>query len=224
MAYGTLKLMSVDPLVSGFLLALTAAVLTTAGNRLLLSFQTRAKVREELRQFVRDLHLDTVDTVADLDLLMREIGSATLVGPKHKGGREEMKAIVDTRWEQDLLRRMRRLRFGHPDPDVRAAAEIMEDEMWPFVTLAQTDDDQPVDGPLKPPSRDERSQAYGAARNAMATFRLAVYTAPRRDVPRRHNFNGEDPPSRLSRALEAEGKSSAATSDRLSAGKQRPPI
>lgn len=54
--------MNVDPLVSGFLLALTAAVLTTAGNRLLLTFQTRAKVREELRQFVRELHPDTVDT------------------------------------------------------------------------------------------------------------------------------------------------------------------
>ena len=198
--------MNVDPLVSGFLLALTAAVLTTAGNRLLLAFQTRAKVREELRQFVRELHLDTVDTVADLDLFMREIGSATLVGPVHKGGSEAIKVVVEDKWENNLLRRLRRLRFGHPDPEVREAAELMEDEMWPFVSLATTDRERDVTGRGRRPSNDERSRAYQAARDAMVKFRVAVYNAPRRDVPRSHTFTGEDPPSRFSRALAAEGK------------------
>lgn len=60
-------------LPSAFLLALAAAVLVVAGNSLLFRFQTRAKVREELRQFVRELHPSTVDTVADLDLFVREL-------------------------------------------------------------------------------------------------------------------------------------------------------
>lgn len=97
-------------------------------------------------------------------------------------------------------------RFGHPDPEVREAAELMEDEMWPFVTLAGNDREPDGTGRGWHPSNEERSRAYKAARAALVTFRVAVYNAPRKDISRNHTFTGEDPPSRVSRALEAEGK------------------
>ncbi len=185
-------------LPSAFLLALTAAVLAVAGNSLLFRFQTRAKVREELRQFVRELHPSTVDTVTDLDLFVRELRSPAL-GPADDKEVKSVRKHIRRGWEGDLLPRMRRLRYGHPDPDVRHAAEVMEDEMWPLMNMAKTPEHP--SWPSKPPTQERRGEVLNAAEAALAQIRLAVYNAPRRDVPRKHDYTGHDLPSRTARAM-----------------------
>lgn len=187
-------------LTAGFLLALAAAVLAVAGNGLLLRFQTRAKVREELRQFVRDLHPATVDTVVDLDLFVRELRSPAL-GPADEKEVQHVRKRAKKGWEGDLLPRMRRLRYGHPDPDVRHAAEVMEDEMWPLIVTARTPEEGYPGGVVKPPTPERRARVLEAAEAALADFRLAVYNAPRRDIPRKHDYTGYDLPSRTFRAM-----------------------
>jgi len=49
-----------------FIAALAAALLALVGNYFMLGLQTRARVREELRAFVRELHDETVALVVDL--------------------------------------------------------------------------------------------------------------------------------------------------------------
>jgi hypothetical protein len=192
----------VTDLPSAFLLALAAAVLAVAGNSLLFRFQTRAKVREELRQFVRELHPSTVDTVADLDLFVRELRSPAL-GPADDKEIASVRKRIRKGWEGDLLPRMRRLRYGHPDPDVRRAAEVMEDEMWPLMSMAKTPEEGHPNWPSKPPTQERRGEVLNAAEAALAQLRLAVYNAPRRDVPRKHDYTGYDLPSRTARAMRA---------------------
>lgn len=193
-----------DDLLSAFLLALVAAVLAVAGNGVLQRLQNRAKAREELRQFVRDLHGATVDTVVDLDLLLRRLRSPALGG----SSAEEIaktRRMIEKRWEGDLLRRVRRLRFGHPDPDVRRTAEFLEDDFWPLLGAAtKPDDGNPALPWSKPMTAENRSDILDRVELSMAEFRLAVYEAPRRDVPRRHSYSGFDLPSRTARAMNPE--------------------
>jgi hypothetical protein len=49
---------------------------------------------------------------------------------------------VEEKWEGDLVRRTRRIQFGHPDPEVRSAAEKVEDAFIPLVVSARTLDTQ----------------------------------------------------------------------------------
>lgn len=178
--------------------AVAAAVLALLGNAAIQHLRSRDRVREELREFVRSLHADTVATVADLDLFIRDLSMAVLTGEQRPGAELSVRDEVQEGWDRGLLRRLRQLRFGHPDPDVRESAEVMEDEMWPFVTAAKAPDDRVFPPPL---TDEHRQEAYDNARVALVRLRAAVWTAPRRDVPK-GNYDGLDLPSRLSRALE----------------------
>ncbi|NMR32097.1 hypothetical protein [Crystallibacter degradans] len=190
-------------LATGFLLALAAAVFTLAGQRLMLSFQTQAKVREELRDFIRAMHPETVAWVADLDLFVRQMRARTLVGPK-PDELESTKAEISETWEGDLLRRTRLVRFGHPDPDVRRAAEVLEDEMWPFIVNAGKLDRDEAAIFASPPKKGERAAVLRAVDAALTEVRRTVYAAPRRDVPAGDVYDGTNLPSRLARRMAQE--------------------
>lgn len=182
-----------EQLLLGIGVAVAASVLTLAGNWLIQRSQSRAVVRSELREFVRAMHLDTVATVADLDLFMREIRASVLTGMKQRpGSKLTSQELVEAEWDGGLLRRVRLLRFGHPDPDVRLAAEQMEDAMWPYVTSAVTE--------RKDVKDDARRETLDYADNAMRLLRTAVWNAPRRDVPRRYDYDGSNRMSYLERS------------------------
>lgn len=187
----------IETVVGGFLLAVAASALTLLGNSIFFRVQSRAKVREELRQFVRDLHQTTVATVVDLDLLIRLLRASALTGNMVIAGRDA-KQIIGDQWDDDLLRRMRHLRYGHPDPDVRRSAEQAEDAMWPMLVEASRDEDE---GETRDQRQARRSEVVNQVTTAMAAFRLAVYNAPRRDVPRKHRYSGQDLPSYLARSM-----------------------
>lgn len=179
--------------------AVLAAALALLGNYLLLRFQTKTKVREERRAFVRELHSDTVNLVVDLDLFVRSLRSAALTGTTSAKERDRIKSLVESTWEGDLLRRVRRARFGHPDPDVRRAAEQMDDVMWPFIVMAGSPDHE--EGPFPPTKTEaERVSAKEAVEAALVEIRRAVYAAPHRDVPA-IDYSGEEIPSHFWRAV-----------------------
>ncbi|HEX9695759.1 MAG TPA: hypothetical protein VGB64_05535 [Actinomycetota bacterium] len=179
--------------------ATIAATLALVGNYLLLRFQTKTKVREERRAFVRELHAETVDLAVDLDLLIRSLRASAIAGTKNSDETARVQRIIETKWEEDLLRRVRRARFGHPDPEVRSAAERIDDDMWPFIVMAES----PERGTGRlPPTKteEERATAVRSVEHALVELRRSVYAAPHRDVPK-IDYNGEEFPSRLWRAL-----------------------
>jgi hypothetical protein len=185
-----------------FIAATMAAALALAGNYLLLRFQTKKKVQEERREFVRRLHAETVDMVVDLDLFVRSIRAAAVAGPDDQKELAEVEANIESRWERDLLRRVRRARFGHPDPDVREAAEAIDDEMWPYLVMARSRHQELHTVP-RPKTSEQRSDAVKAVERSMVKLRRAVYSAPHRDVPN-IRYSGDDIPSRLSRSIAQE--------------------
>lgn len=186
--------------------ALLAAVLALAGNYLTFGLQNRAKVREERREFVRQQHSQTVDLVVDVDLFVRSIRSDAIGGADDE---DATRALIEERWEGDLLRRVRHARFGHPDPDVRRAAEVIEDEMWPFITMAKH---AYVEGDSAPWNYDydKRRPIAKAMEAALAELRRSVYAAPHRDLPRNVDYDGAEIPSRFYRALVAEQEEGSA--------------
>jgi len=112
-------------------------------------------------------------------------------------------ARVDEKWEGDLLRRVRRLRFGHPDPDVRVAAEQVEDAAWPYITAAGHAYEEPANSLLRY-RVSEREKAVETMNRAMVEFRRSVHAAPTRDLPKGEAYTGEDRPGYFERALEEE--------------------
>lgn len=179
--------------------ATLAAALALLGDYSLLRFQTKTKVREERRAFVRELHSDTVDLVVDLDLFVRSLRAAALTGTISEEERDRIKELIESHWEGNLLRRVRRARFGHPDPDVRRAAEQMDDVMWPFIVTARSPERE--EGPFPPTkTEDERRSAKDEVEAALVEVRRSVYAAPHRDVPK-INYAGEEIPSHFWRAV-----------------------
>lgn len=183
-----------------FLTALLGGVVALSGNAVMHFIQNRTKVREERRSFVRSLHAETVDVVADMDLFVRSIRAAAVAGSDTQEERDAVKGKVDEKWEGDLLRRVRRLRFGHPDPDVRVAAEQVEDAAWPYMTAAGHAYDEPANSLFRL-RETERTKAVDAMSRAMVEFRRSVHAAPTRDLPKGESYTGEDMPSYLARAM-----------------------
>lgn len=179
--------------------ATLAAALALLGNYLLLRFQTKTKVREERRAFVRELHSDTVDLVVDLDLFVRSLRAAVITGTTSDKQRRQVEELIESRWEGDLLRRVRRARFGHPDPDVRHAAENLDDVMWPFLVTASSPDQEPDSFPPTK-TEEERRAVKNDMEQALVELRRSVYAAPHRDVPE-IDYSGEEIPSHFWRAV-----------------------
>src|SRR5262249_41514819 len=107
-----------------------AAGLALVGEALQTRHQERRLARAE-----RDLpQPEANELVAELDLLVRRLGAAALLGSSVTG--EEPQHLFEQNWEGDLLRRLRRMGFGHPSPQVRAAARTVKDRMWPLFVAA----------------------------------------------------------------------------------------
>lgn len=188
--------------------AVLAAAIALLGNWLLLRFQTKAKVRAERRAFVRDLHPTTVDLVVDLDLFVRSIRSDVIGGATD---RSAVKQRIEAAWEGDLLRRVRRARFGHPDPDVRDAADGVEGHMWTYITTAMKEEQPPP--PIKPLSEDQRGIISQEMEAVLKELRRAVYVAPNRDVPREIRYDGSNYQGQISRAFDPDRRTGSPPGD-----------
>ncbi|MEV8183288.1 hypothetical protein [Specibacter sp. NPDC078692] len=174
-----------------------AAVLVLIGNAAFFRVQTTAKVKEELRAFVRELHPTTVDWVVDLDLLLRELRSRSVSG-ESSDTQTNFSQKVESSWEGDLVGRTRKIRYGHPDPDVRTAAEDFENAFIPLVVSARTTDDQRRSSGWALLTAQEYQDLLDPAEIALEQLRATVYEAPRRDVPK-NSYDGSTGPSRSAR-------------------------
>lgn len=181
-----------------FLVAFGAASLALLGNYLMHLVQTKTAVRAERRAFVRELHAETVRLVVDLDLFVRSLRGDAIAGPIGESkDRRSPRTIVDEDWEDDLLKRLRQVEYGHPDPDVRDAAEQVDDDMWMYITMAVSALE--VLG-RRPRTLEERSKVVSAIDAGMKGLRQAVYAAPHRQVPK-IRYDGSQRAPRTLRAL-----------------------
>ena len=154
--------------------AVLAAGLALAGEALQSRHQERRLARAE-----RDLTQPQADElVAELDLLVRRLGAAALLGSSVTG--EEPRQLFEHNWEGDLLRRLRRMGFGHPSPYVRAAARAVKDRMWPLF-VAATDIDCEGYEQLRNP--DQRARVVAEIDAAMVELKRVTHTGVFRAAP-----------------------------------------
>ena len=155
--------------------AVLAAALAMAGAALQSWYHDR-----RLEAPVRGLPQPEADEfVTELDLLVRRLGAAALLGASVTG--DEPRLLFERNWEGDLLRRLRRVVFGHPSPPVRAAARSVKDKMWPLF-IAATDIDCEGYESLRHP--DQRARVVAEIDAAMVELKRVTYTGVFRAVPR----------------------------------------
>ncbi|TQS88611.1 hypothetical protein EU811_20935 [Arthrobacter sp. TS-15] len=189
--------------ISTLLIPVVAAFLALLGNSLLLRLQTRVKTKEELRAFVRELHSGTVDLVVDLDLLVRELRSSFLYGsPWSEEEQARVSELAKTAWEGDLLRRTRKISYGHPDPDVRDASHKLDTSVSDLITVVRTTDTQRKELGWRLLDHTDYQKLFIPVERSMKELRAAVYQAPRRDVPSR-TYDGSTRSSTHHQRLEA---------------------
>ncbi len=154
--------------------AVLAAGLAMAGTALLDRHQERrlAAVDGSLPQ------PETDQLVAELDLLVRRLGATALLGASVTGN--EPRELFERNWQGDLLRRLRRVVFGHPSPQVRAAARGVKDRMWPLF-VAATDLDCEDHDELRHP--DQRARVVAEIDAAMVELKRVTQTGVFRAAP-----------------------------------------
>jgi hypothetical protein len=179
--------------VIAFGAAILAAGLAMSGAALLGWFQER-----RLQIPPRDLPRPEADElVTELDLLVRRLGAAALLGASTTG--DEPRLLFEQEWESDLLRRLRRVIFGHPRPQVRAAARRVKDTMWPLF-VAATDIECEGYEELRHP--DHRARIVAESDAAMVELKRVTHTGVFR-APQQHPTSDviEFRPTRLARVL-----------------------
>lgn len=152
--------------MSQFFVALLAAVLALAGNAVQLALQDRAKRSGEQRSFTREWHAEAVDTLTDLDLLFRRLRADATAGPRDDRSHQ----VIEEQWEGGLLRRLRRLKYGHPTEGVRACASTVEEKyLYVIIAAGRSDDNGPPRMRLGEEKRGARVRDLDEALKALQT-------------------------------------------------------
>jgi hypothetical protein len=173
--------------------AVLAAGLALAGGALL-NWHQECRLATADRDLPRP---DADELVTELDLLVRRLGAAALLGSSVTG--EQPRHLFEQNWEGDLLRRLRRMGFGHPSPRVRAAARAVKDRMWPLF-VAATDIDCEGYEELRHP--DQRARVVAEIDAAMVELKRVTHTGVFRAAPGPMATDVvQFRPSRLSRVL-----------------------
>jgi hypothetical protein len=126
----------------------------------------------EYREFIRSLHKDTVAVVTWVDLWWhRELFMQTIRGMDGPVAEDDFKRLFE-QWHKEIRPAMMTLINGHPDPDVREAADILDKRLTgAFVIM-----DRPSDSPM----RDEEVEGFSIQliHDGVTRLRRAVYHAP----------------------------------------------
>jgi hypothetical protein len=136
------------------------------------------------------------ELVTELDLLVRRLGAAALLGASTTG--DEPRLLFEQDWESDLLRRLRRVIFGHPQSQVRAAARRVKDTMWPLF-VAATDTECEGYEELRHP--DHRARIVAESDAAMVELKRVTHTGVFRAPQPPTSDVIEFRPSRMARVL-----------------------
>ncbi|MGP3707045.1 hypothetical protein [Gordonia paraffinivorans] len=89
----------------------------------------------EYRAFIRSLHKDTIDAVVEVERWLKPdaLRLATLGG--YKEPEEQLAKDLEADWRDRVEPQLLTLAQGHPDPDVRFAADILDKRLWSLILV-----------------------------------------------------------------------------------------
>jgi hypothetical protein len=136
----------------------------------------------EYRAFVRQLHEQTIKIVAEVDRywmreLYREVGNFSADALEREYDEGERKEVWDRcmvlqdRLQNEILPQLNVLAYGHPDPDVRRAADVLGQRLQGVVFYYDVIHAKRREGA-------HATTAIQLAHKGMAELRKAAYHAP----------------------------------------------
>ncbi|WP_078113919.1 hypothetical protein [Gordonia sp. IITR100] len=137
----------------------------------------------EYRSFIRSLHQETVNTVLEAESWWRgdTMRIAVLGGysPEDERDSKEVSDALEQTWRSTVVPRLHTLVHGHPDPDVRFAADILEKRLWSIsMIISRPWDEDWLDGDDDERRRAENSVTVHLAHDGFTRLHRAVYHAP----------------------------------------------
>lgn len=148
--------------------------------------ELRATLDAEYREFVRSLHRETIDIIVEfqewwMGVHIDDSGQVTrgcftvavLMGSRESAeelSEEDQRAarIAEARWRDTIHPRLSILINGHPDPEVREAADVLDKRSFePTIMLHGT-----------PKSDEEHGLAIRLIHDGLTELRRAAYYAP----------------------------------------------
>lgn len=131
----------------------------------------------EYRAFVRSLHTDTINTVLAVESWWQPgcFRIAALGGYTEDGNTDskDVAEAIEQDWRQIIHPRLLTLVNGHPDPDVRFAADVLVKRLWSMILI--------VTSPRHGRGRDrdeENSVAVHLVHDGFERLRRTTYHAP----------------------------------------------
>ncbi|MFD6197210.1 hypothetical protein ACFWE3_10950 [Mycobacteriaceae bacterium NPDC060252] len=141
----------------------------------------------EYRAFIRSMHNDTIATIVAVETWWKPdcFRIATLSGYVEDG--QDSKDTADRiaeEWRRVIEPRLLTLIHGHPDPDVRFAADILDKRLWSAILILARPRSKPTY------TEDENLVAVHLIHDGFARLRRAAYHAPWRANRPAPNYNG----------------------------------
>ena len=149
--------------------------------------QLDSQLDSEYRAFVRGLHSQAMTAIVELERWWRpDTYRIVALGGYEGEGRDsqEVAAALEKHWRQVVEPSLQFLVFGHPDPDVRFAADVLVQRTWSVIMIMSGARGA---GPM---GADEMSVAIHLFHDGVARLRRAVYHAPFRVERPEPQFEG----------------------------------
>ncbi|MFD5179762.1 hypothetical protein ACFWM1_28420 [Nocardia sp. NPDC058379] len=141
----------------------------------------------EYRALVRSLHKDTIDTIIAVESWWEpHCFRAVTLGAYAPDDQDPAELPAETvkledQWRNELVPKMSTLIYGHPDPDVRDAADFLVKRLWSMIMILHKYRKR------RRQDEDENSVAVHLVHDGFERLRRAAYHAPfriERPVPR----------------------------------------
>lgn len=137
---------------------------------------TDAVLNAEYRALIRSLHKEAIETIVAIEGWWTSdcFRIVSLGGyDPDEGGDPDSKAVADAveeQWRSVVHPRLLTLVHGHPDPDVRDAADFLDKRLWSMILL--------LDARRRSRSEDETTVAVHLVHDGFKRLRRAAYHAP----------------------------------------------
>ncbi|NKT14945.1 hypothetical protein GS979_08775 [Rhodococcus hoagii] len=134
---------------------------------------TKLVLDAEYRELIRSLHSETIKTVAAVERWWGECFRAVAIGGLGTESDSDSGSgpdAIEARWRNEVQPRLSTLVHGHPDPDVRDAADFLETRLWSATFLLGERRQRRSD--------DERTVTIHLAHDGITRLHRAAYHAP----------------------------------------------
>lgn len=129
----------------------------------------------EYRAFIRAMHKETIDTILAVETWWTPdcFRIVTLGGYSAEGAdSKDVADRIEQEWRRTIYPRLLTLVHGHPDPDVRYAADILATRLWSIIVIL-VHARRPETG-----DRDENMVAIHLVHDGFMRLHRAAYHAP----------------------------------------------